>query len=239
MNRRPSNITDYLQQALSCIAVNNMHDLTKNTIVSKILSVYSMILDPNLSLPNATIIRIDNNLDTDTNRLEQIIQSTCECAYLKSVLSYFISELTCNIEQHADVPLGYGIVHYDDINNTLFVGIADGGISIFGSYARVKKYQSLIGDSEAQALYLAQNGYSTKNLPNAENRGYGISSNAKIIVDGLGGVFSIISGNALYFRSQKTKQIITLPNNVDWPGTLVLVEIPLTNQSINLYDYIS
>lgn len=33
-----------------------------------------------------------------------------------------------------------------------------------------------IGDNEAEALKFANEGYSTKNLPEAENRGFGISS---------------------------------------------------------------
>jgi len=46
-----------------------------------------------------------------------------------------------------------------------------------------------IGDNEAEALKFANEGYSTKNLPEAENRGFGISSTKSMIVEGLGGAF--------------------------------------------------
>jgi hypothetical protein len=44
----------------------------------------------------------------------------------------------------------------------------------------------------------ANQGISTKNLPNAENRGYGILTSKKMIIGGLSGNFIMLSGNALY-----------------------------------------
>lgn len=47
-----------------------------------------------------------------------------------------------------------------------------------------------INGNDAEALRLANEGKSTKNLPNAENRGYGISSSKEMLSDGLHGSFS-------------------------------------------------
>ncbi len=239
MQQGIGDIWTILQQSLPLIVANRPVKPTNNPMVDKIVSIYEMILNPDLQLPHVYILHTDARMNDDLSNFEQAVYSSCICDYLRPVVSYFVSELMCNVEQHADVPLGYGIVHYDSSNRTLLLGIADGGISIYGSYTRAQKYQNEIGDSDAQALYLAQNGYSTKNLPDAENRGYGISSNAKLIVEGLSGAFSIVSGNALFYRAKGVKQIITLPNDIDWPGTLVLAEIPLPNQVINLYKYIN
>ncbi len=228
-----------LQQSLPLIVANRPVKPTNNPMVDKIVSIYEMILHPDLQLPQVHLLHTDAQMNDDMAHFEHAICTACVCDYLRPVVSYFVSELMCNVEQHANVPLGYGIVHYDSSNRTLLLGIADGGISIYGSYTLARKYQDKIGDSDAQALYLAQNGYSTKNLPDAENRGYGISSNAKLIVEGLSGAFSIVSGNALFYRAKGVKQIITLPNDIDWPGTLVLAEIPLPNQVIDLYKYIN
>ena len=87
-------------------------------------------------------------------------------------------------------------------------------------------------------MYLAQNGYSTKNRPGAENRGYGIASNSKMIVDGLGGAFAILSGNALFYHTSEGKRIYDLPDDVVWPGTLVLAQIPVEEREFNIYNYI-
>lgn len=97
-----------------------------------------------------------------------------------------------------------------------------------------------MGDSDADALNLAQNGYSVKNLPDTENRGYGISSNIKMVVDGLHGEFAALSGNALLLQMVKRREILALPAEIDFKGTMIMVRIPAqVPDSFNLYDYMS
>ncbi len=203
-----------------------------------LLTLYHVLLGEKQTTSGLIPICMNEQMGADIKKLEDSIQSSCHCPFLKQAMSYFISELICNVEQHAGVEQGYGIVHYSAKSNRLLVGIADGGISIYGSYVRAQKYLAEVGNSDAQALYLAQNGYSTKNLPNAENRGYGISSNSRMIVDGLGGTFAILSGNALYYHSAQSKRIFALPEDFVWPGTLVLADISVEERKFSLYDYI-
>jgi hypothetical protein len=97
----------------------------------------------------------------------------------------------------------------------------------------------LIGNSDAAAIGLAQNGYSTKNLPNAENRGYGISSNIQMVVKGLHGELAIMSGNALLAYVNGTVKLLSLPKEVDFQGTMIVVRIPsVIAENFNLYDFI-
>ena len=122
---------------------------------------------------------------------------------------------------------------------TIDIALADNGITIFGSYVRAQRYLDLIGNSDAQALYYAKEGYSTKDLPNAENRGYGLSSNIKMIVEGLQGQFSIISGNALSIFDNQETIVIELPEDIDWNGTLIIARIPLNiPNDFSIYTYI-
>ena len=167
----------------------------------------------------------------------------CECAGYRNIgmpLSYMLDELICNIQQHSMARLGVLSVCIDNYKNFMDICIADDGIGIFGSYVNHQKYLNLLGNGDADAICLAREGYSTKNLPETENRGYGISSNAKWIVNGLGGEFSIISGKALYIENVSTSQIFSLPENVEWAGTMIAVRIPMNvPETFNIYDYIS
>lgn len=166
----------------------------------------------------------------------------CACSEYKSIsmpLSYMLDELVCNIQQHSLANMGILSVCIDNANNYMDICIADNGIGILGSYVNHEKYLNQL-DDDADAICLAREGYSTKNLPATENRGYGISSNAKWIVDGMGGEFSIISGKALYVESRLTSKIFSIPENVEWPGTMISVRIPMNvPETFNIYDYIS
>lgn len=179
--------------------------------------------------------------DTDdhiTNFIDNVLKLT-KLTHLRSFLTYYVEELVCNVQQHANASIAYGFVHLDEKSNHLFLGIADEGTTIFGSYVKAQKYLDLLAGNEANSLFLAQKGYSTKNLPDAENRGYGISSNQRIVTEGLEGAFVIISGNALSYSDKSASTIFELPDEIEWPGTIVLAEIPPTRTTIDLYKYIS
>lgn len=239
MNRnKQDTIVDVLEHVLLAISDSQHLSSTIGDRELLLLSLFRVLLGDMQEDSRLIPIRMNELIDADMKRMEIHIQNSCCCPFLKAAMSYFISELVCNVEQHAGVEKGYGLVHYDNKSNRLLVGIADGGVSIYGSYVRAQRYLSEVGDSDAQALYLAQNGYSTKNLPNAENRGYGISSNSRMIVQGLGGTFTILSGNALFYHSSDGKRIFALPEDFVWPGTLVLADIPVEERTFSLYDYI-
>ena len=155
-------------------------------------------------------------------------------------LTYLLDELICNIQQHAQTEWGYAFLEYDAATNSIEILIADMGITIYGSYVAAQKHLDKLGNSDAEALNLAQNGYSVKNLPDAENRGYGISSNIRMVVDGLQGEFAVLSGNALLVQSATQKKILALPKEIDYKGTMVVVKIPaVVPKDFNLYHYTS
>lgn len=76
-------------------------------------------------------------------------------------------------------------------------------------------------------MRLANEGFSTKNLPEAENRGFGISTSRNMVVKGLGGTFSVLSGNALQLSSAGHENLfLQLPQEVEWQGTMVFMQLP-------------
>lgn len=147
---------------------------------------------------------------------------------IRTPLSYFLSELICNIREHSKSPYGYIHAQYLRKEQCIDVSIADDGITVFGSYKGSGKYFDEINGNEAKALKLANDGYSTKDLPEAENRGYGISSTKKMLVDGLGGSFFMLSGRAFHRHDLNGSKFVNLPPNINWNGTIILMRIPIT-----------
>ena len=91
----------------------------------------------------------------------------------------------------------------------------------------IKNYLDLIQGNDAIALKLANEGRSTKNLPETENRGYGISSSKKMLVEGLQGSFFMLSGNAFHRYDTNGSSFIKLPESIQWNGTIILMRIPV------------
>ena len=176
------------------------------------------------------------------SRLKENLQVFCpeSLKSLNTPLTYLFDELICNIQQHAQTDKGYAYLMYNKEDNAIEILIADYGITIYGSYVAAQKHLDKLGDSDAEALNLAQNGYSVKNLPDTENRGYGISSNMKMVVEGLHGEFAALSGNALLLQAQNNRKILALPPEVDFKGTMIMVRIPAQiPDGFNIYDYMS
>lgn len=158
-----------------------------------------------------------------------------------TAMSYLLSELICNIQEHSHASLGFLSILCPEEDDCVSICIADNGITVHGSYIDSAKheYARLIGHDHAEALRYSTKGISTKNRPDNESRGYGISTNLKMVVNGLNGSFSIMSGNAFYRRDIDSEQLINLPFGMNWDGTVVMVNIPLEQTAnFNVYDYI-
>lgn len=170
--------------------------------------------------------------------VERIIKMQID-GRLSTPLSYFLSELICNVNEHSLYGKGYLFAQILPEEDTLCVCIADDGITIYGSYVSSNKYLSEI-TSEASAVKMATLGFSTKNLPFAENRGYGISTTTQMLVDGLGGSMFILSGTAFHRHDRNASQYVNLPSEINWDGTMVLLCIPLSVPGdFNYIEFIS
>jgi hypothetical protein len=180
-------------------------------------------------------------VDTMQTIIQNLIEHQCQADYkIKTPLSYFFGELICNISQHSNSRYGYIYSQYLHRERCVDICIADAGITIYSSYIKANKYLAEIGDSEPKALKLANEGYSTKNLPNAENRGYGISSTKKMLVEGLKGEFFMLSGSAFHRHICTENTYIQLPETFRWNGTIILMRVPIdVPQDFDYYKYIN
>lgn len=181
------------------------------------------------------------NIDDIQCVLQQLILKQSKATEkLKTPLSYILSELICNMTQHSKGKNGYLFSHYSQTEKCINLVLSDDGITILGSYIENKKYMEEIGEDDAVAVRFACEGKSTKNLPFAESRGYGLSSSKKMLIEGLHGSFFLLSGRAFHSHDTSGISYIKLPHCVNWNGTAIFMKMPtVIPEDFNYIKYIS
>lgn len=149
--------------------------------------------------------------------------------------NYFLSELIDNITEHSYSKYGYIFAQYYPKMGYIDICIADEGITILGSY--IKSGNKDI-TTDVEAIQKASIGVSTKNLPDAENRGYGIVTSKAMLSEGLKGDFFLFSGGAFFRKSALEEVFIDLPNSIKWDGTIILLRIPYNDTDFDFYKYL-
>ena len=149
-------------------------------------------------------------------------------------IKYMISEILDNITEHSESPIGYIFAQAYTQKGYLDICIADQGIGLLGSYKKVPGNE-IIDDMEA--MKAANRRISSKNRPEAESRGYGIWTSKRMLVEGLGGQYLMVSGNSFYHKGINFDRFFCLPKGLRWNGTLVAFRIP-TNQMV-AFNYIN
>ena len=185
-------------------------------------------------------------LKRNVDNIQTIIQNIIEWqsragSKIKSPLSYFLGELICNIGEHSDAKYGYifsQCLSYKE--KVLNICIADDGITVFGRYVKTNKFLNEINDNEAKSLKLANEGFSTKNLPDGQTRGFGIPTSKRMLVEGLKGAFFMLSGGAFHRYEHGKSDYINLPPKMNWKGTVILMKIPvMIPKDFNYMDYVT
>jgi len=242
MAKTEKNIGTILSDFLMAVSSKRRINEEEPSLLQAILSIYNSISYSEPMPESITSFLLD---DISTSEAIRILKSKLNkvdplsLKQMNSPISYLLDELICNIQQHAQTKMGYAYMGYDSPTDTIEAVIADQGITIYGSYVAAQKHLDLLDDTDASALNLAQSGYSIKNLPETENRGYGISSNIRMIVDGLNGEFALFSGNALLVQFSDRKIILSLPSETDFKGTMIIVRFPATlPKNFVFYNYI-
>ena len=192
-------------------------------------------------IPLCSFSMSDTNKDAFGSIVRNIIvRQTDVDAKISTPISYFLSELIDNIYEHSESPNGYLFSQFLEREGCIDLCIADTGITVFNSFRKAGLFQEEIGGDESEALRLANEGRSTKNRPGAENRGYGISTSKRMLVEGLGGSFFMISGGAFHRYEKSTLNYYAdMSKFFHWNGTVILLRIPITiPDNFNYIDYI-
>ncbi len=152
-------------------------------------------------------------------------------------LRYIIGESVDNIVEHSRSKYGYITAQsYPDKGYT-DICIADTGGTILGSYADNPRTAGI--ESDIEAIQSAVSGISAKNLPEAENRGYGLRTTIGMLTKGLDGEYLLASGDALFAATGKASQFIELPWGMRFCGTVIAFRIPENMTNFNYMKYIA
>ena len=129
-------------------------------------------------------------------------------------LSYCLYEMMDNVHIHSGKPLGTAMTHYDNLQKTLRILIADDGMGIRESLAENVKYKD-ITESEALKLCLEDT------ITDGKGMGFGLYTTSRL-VDSIGKEFILHSGShKLIIKDGNT----TVIENGFWQGTLIYMEI--------------
>ena len=117
-----------------------------------------------------------------------------------------------------------------DKKKFLEITFFDDGITIPGSFSKKG-----LKFSDSEALVQALNGLSAK----SQERGYGLSSNLKILTRGLQGEMFIASGRGAIHITKNTPKLYKLQEEHRLEGTLISVRIPFPTPQVNIYEFIN
>lgn len=148
---------------------------------------------------------------------------------------YMVDETLDNITEHSESDRGYIFAQAYSTKGFFDVCIADRGMTLLGSYQKLPGNEIA---TDMEAIKAANRGISSKNLPDAENRGYGIRTSKSMLVEGLGGQYMMLSGGGLYFKRPGYDCFFRMPDGLRWNGTIVAMRIPYQSPQFNYIHYI-
>lgn len=147
----------------------------------------------------------------------------------QNAVYYPIAELVTNIFEHSKDNRGFVFGQYYPSKEYLDICIVDTGRGLAKAY---KDEMDLVLNDE-QAIIEVLKGQSTKSQ---QERGYGIRSSKKVICDGLGGQFVMLSGSVALVSSPSSEKLVSLPGFY-WQGVIVAYRIPKPKGSIDISKY--
>ena len=192
---------------------------------------------PLLNFPASAMAEDIRIRESIMDSLSQSIESKLKLEpQIRGAVTYLIDEAVNNIKDHARTLRGYIITQFYPKRQYMDICIADLGVSLLGSYKAVGRTDIITPE---QALQAALNGDSTKDDP---GRGFGIRTSRRMLVQGLGGRYFMMSGNAFLYSlpaRKETIQVIDENIGIQWNGTFVALRIPIqTNSTFEMTQYL-
>lgn len=178
------------------------------------------------------------------NDEKEVISSVVESIIIRQLnmpsnvatgLKYIVGEILDNITEHSESDRGFIFAQSYPQKGYLDLCIADRGVTLLGSYHKLINNEI---SSDMEAIKAANRGISSKNLPDAENRGFGIYTSKRMLVEGLGGQYLMISGSCFYLKRPGFDSFYSLPGGLRWNGTILALRVPFNNVQFNYVNYI-
>lgn len=178
-----------------------------------------------LEVKNSVISTVESVIVTQSGMEHNVVNG----------LKYALNEIADNIHEHSNSDKGYIFAQSYPESGFVDLCVGDTGITLLGSFRKNGRY---VMDNDMDAMQAANFGISTKNLPSAENRGYGIHTTKNMIVNGLGGQYMMVSGTNVYISTPDGEGYIDFPFGIRLPGTMIAMRIPIDNKKFNYINYI-
>lgn len=161
---------------------------------------------------------------------ELLYKAIGETSGVKDALFYPITELVANIFQHSKRNEGWLFGQIYRKKKFFDLCIIDRGRGLKKAY----KEELNLELSDEQAIEEAMRGVSIK--PDHE-RGYGIRTSKKLVCEGMGGSFIMLSGKSALLAERQGQKLISM-DNFDWKGVIIAYRIPFPSRGIDITPYI-
>lgn len=161
---------------------------------------------------------------------ELIYKITGEIAGVKNALFYPISELIANIFQHSKKDEGWLFAQTYPKKKFFDLCIIDRGRGFKKAYAEELGLEL----SDEKAIEEAMKGVSIKS---DHERGYGVHTSKKLVCEGMGGSFIIVSGTSAFIAERQEQKMVKM-DNFYWQGVIVAYRIPFPSSPIDIMPYI-
>jgi len=166
----------------------------------------------------------------ETIFLEMICKTLGNIQGAETSIYYPVSELVTNIFDHSRKDEGYAFGQYYSSKNFLDMCIVDCGRGLRSAYQE----ELGLSLSDEESIGKALEGFSTKK---DKERGYGIRSSIKVVCEGLGGGFILISGSAAFISVGDKKAMVALPN-FHWQGVIIAYRMPRPTHPIDIMPFV-
>ena len=147
-----------------------------------------------------------------------------------NAIHYPIAELVTNIFEHSKEKVGFLFAHYNQDKEYLDLCIVDYGRGLAKTYQEEQNLKL----SDADAILEVLKGHSTKS--NIE-RGYGVRTSKRVVCEGLGGSFILLSGNTALYAEKGRDRLIELPDFY-WQGVIVAYRVPKPKGPVEIAKYL-
>lgn len=228
-----SNVNDYLKTIGLDTGGIHPDEMRESEFKAKMEGYSGVTYIPIINFPARTN---DDSKEAISTIVENIIIRQSNIApNVAQGIKYMVDETLDNITEHSESDRGFIYAQAYPKKRYLDICIADRGITLLGSYNRLPDNEI---STDLEAIKAANRGISSKNLPEAENRGYGIYTSKQMLINGLGGEYLMISGSNFYYMHPGADGIYSLPEGLRWNGTIVALRIPYKDSKFNYINYI-
>ncbi|UKJ06242.1 hypothetical protein [Solitalea lacus] len=231
-----ANVSDYMSRIGFPLGVDP-ENIPQQQLGDYLMQFQDKSYLPIINFPTGSSTQVAEIRDKFLSALNNLIAKQCGLSgSIKTAVMYLIDEAVNNILHHANDDKGYLLAQFYRSKGYIDIAIGDIGRTLLESYQNFDKYKNEV-TSHLLAMEAALAGKSTKS--NNVDRGYGISTSKKMLVDGINGKYFLFSGNVFTIHTSETENIVELPDQTFWQGVLLLMRIPTVASSIfNYVDYL-